>query len=231
MSRIIKLASFVLLFTFFSRCGTANSAAETMKQAAEAAEDALSQIGGIEEYFPIAADTRYVYEGQGNEFASYEVYTEYAAGSRIQQRIVSPGTSSVRVIEITDGKAAVVFTREETYHRENFLNCTGGDEEILLKEPLKKGTSWTLKDGRVRTITDTAADVTTPSDNYKAIEVVTEGQGGKAVQYYAKNIGLVKSVFGEGEDRITSSLSKIEKDVPLVRKVRFFISRHQVRCL
>ena len=41
-------------------------------------------------------------------------------------------------------------------------------------EPLKEGTNWELKDSRIRTITNMAADVSTPSGNYKAIEVTTK---------------------------------------------------------
>jgi hypothetical protein len=65
-------------------------------------------------------------------------------------------------------------------------------------------------------------DISTPSGSYQAIEVTTEGPNDKTIDYYAKDIGLVKSVFNPGENEITSSLSKIEENVPLVQRISFF---------
>jgi hypothetical protein len=87
---------------------------------------------------------------------------------------------------------------------------------------LIKGTTWKLQDSRIRTITGTSVDITTPAGKYKAIEVVTEGSNDKTIDYYAKNVGLVKSVFISGETEITSSLSKIEENVSLIQKISFF---------
>jgi len=102
------------------------------------------------------------------------------------------------------------------------LEMKDDKEEILLMEPLVKGTTWTLKDSSVRTITNTSVDVTTPAGTYKAIEVTTESPDGKTVNYYAKDVGLVKSLFSSGENEISSSLSKIEENVPLVQKINFY---------
>ena len=89
-------------------------------------------------------------------------------------------------------------------------------------EPLQKGTKWTLKDSRVRTITNTSVDVSTPTGNYQTIEVTTEGANDKTIDYYAKNVGLVKSVFISGDSEITSTLSKIEENVPLIQTITFY---------
>ena len=60
-------------------------------------------------------------------------------------------------------------------------------------EPLKEGTNWELKDSRIRTITNAEAEVSTPSGNYKAIEVTTKGPHGQTMDYYVKDIGIKKS--------------------------------------
>ncbi len=127
-----------------------------------------------------------------------------------------------KVLEIKDGKLTLVFTREEAYYRENFLKAESNADDVLLMEPLKQGTTWTLKDSSKKTITNISADVTTPSGNYKAIEVTTEGKNGKTVDYYAKNVGLVKSVFNPGESEVSSTLSKIEENVELKKTVNFY---------
>lgn len=176
----------------------------------------------IEDYFPIVENTRYIYEGKGNEYASYDVYIDYTTEEKVQQRVSSGGTVLARVIKIDDGKLTRVYSKEEVYYRQNLLEAEGKEEEVLLMEPLKEGTEWTLRDSRVRKITGTSVEVTTPSGNYKAIEVLTEGPESKTYDYYAKDVGLVKSVFVSGDTEVSSSLSKIEKDTALVQKINFY---------
>jgi hypothetical protein len=176
----------------------------------------------IEEYYPIEENVRYVYEGKGNEYASYDVYIDYVTEHKVQQRNNNGGTSLVRIIEIKDGKLINTYSRGETYYRENLLKTQNGEEEVLLMEPLKVGTTWKLNDSSVRTITNLSADISTPSGNYKAIEVSTEGPNGKTLEYYVKGIGLVKTLFNAEGAEVSSSLSKIEKNVPFVQTIQFF---------
>ena len=176
----------------------------------------------IQEYFPMRENVRYVYEGKGNEYAAYDVYVDYISEGRIQQRINNGGTETAKVIELKDGRLTVLLSKGEAYYRENLLKTTSGDEEVLLMEPLIKGTTWTLKDSRVRTVTGISVDVSTPSGNYQAIEVTTDSPNDKIIDYYAKDIGLIKSVFKSGENEITSSLSKVEENVSLVQRISFF---------
>jgi len=176
----------------------------------------------IEKYYPIEENVRYVYEGKGNEYASFDIYIDYATENKVQQRVNNGGTSLARIIEIKDGKLINRYSRGEAYYRENLLTAENGEEEILLMEPLKVGTTWKLKDSRVRTITNLSADISTPSGNYKTIEVSTEGPNGKTLDYYAKGIGLVKTLFHSEGMEVSSSLSKLEKNVPFVQTIQFF---------
>ena len=185
-------------------------------------EETAPQTLEIEDYYPINKNTRYVYEGTGNEYASYDVFIDYTSKNRVQQRINNGGTEVANVLELQDGKLSKVYSRAEAYYRENLLKSKGNEKEILLMEPLVKGTTWTLKDSRVRTITNTSVDITTPAGNFKAIEVTTKGPNDQTIDYYAKNVGLVKSVFISRENEISSSLSKMEKNVPFVQLVNFY---------
>jgi len=173
------------------------------------------------DYFPKAENTRYVYQGEGNEYAFYDAYPDFTSENQIQLRIDNGGTILTMVIAHSDGKLVQTYSSGETYDRENHLNKTG-EEEVLLAEPIAKGTAWTLKDGSTRTITDTSASVSTPSGHYDALEVTTQGPNGTIIQYYAKDIGLIKIVYGSGGSQISSTLSSVEKDVPLTQTVRFF---------
>jgi len=234
MKKIIVLFSIVLSLAFFFGCemkdinsvgntiSDSNTATPSDATASISTSTTVSQVLQIQDYFPIKENTRYLYEGKGNEFASYDVYIDYISGGKVQQRVDNGGTVTAKVVELKDGNLTMLLSKEETYYRENLLGKTSDEEEILLMEPLVKGTTWTLKDSRVRTITNTLVDVTTPAGNYKAIEVTTEGPNDKSMDYYAKNMGLVKSVFISGGTEVSSSLSKIEDNVSLLQKINFY---------
>lgn len=180
----------------------------------------------VQDYFPIRENTRTVYQGQGNEFASFDVFIDYATPTKVQQRINNGGTVTVDVIEVVDHKLVKTLSQPETYYRENLL-AKGHQEEILLIEPIKVGTTWTLADGRTRSITDLAAAVTTPSGNYQAVEVTTtaaDRPDQKWLDYYVKDLGLVKSVFLNTADgtEISSSLASIEEGAVMTQNISFF---------
>lgn len=193
--------------------GSSSSAPETSAES--------QGVAAVGDYFPIMNDTNYVYQGAGSEYASYKVYNDYTSSTQVQQRIDNGGTVIAKVISISDGKLVQTFSRGETYHRQNYMGETGG-EEILLMEPIVKGTTWTLEDGSTRTITDLSVPVSTPSGDYDAIEVTTEGTDNAAKEYYAKGVGLVRAVYPTGDTEVSSTLGSIQKNVPLTQTVRLF---------
>lgn len=187
--------------------GSSDSATTTQFQAAD--------------FLPITKNTKYLYQGEGNEYASYSVYNDYTSANQIQQRVDNGGTVSARVLTLEDGKLIQTFSSGEVYYRENVLGKTG-TQEVLLSEPIIQGTTWTTDDGSSRTITGTSVQISTPSGDYDAIEVTTDGTDGTTIQYYAKGIGLIQMVYRSGESEISSTLSSIEQDVPMSQTVRFF---------
>lgn len=62
-----------------------------------AIENTLKLIFTIKDYFPLKENTNYVYEGKGNEYASYNVVVDYINGNRIQLRTNNGGTELVQV--------------------------------------------------------------------------------------------------------------------------------------
>jgi hypothetical protein len=176
----------------------------------------------IEDYYPFTENTKYSYEGKGNEFATYTVLVDYAADNRIQTRTDNGGTESVNVLELKDDQLILLYSRGETYFRQNFLNNEYDGGKILLKEPLKEGNSWNYDENTTATITGISKEITTPSGNYKAIEVTLEGEQGKTLDYYSKDVGLVKTIAaGEGYE-VSSSLSSIESNKPLIQALTLY---------
>lgn len=180
----------------------------------------------VKDYYPMSADTEYVYTGEGNEFAFYNRYTDFldAANNRIQTRTDNGGTETVRVIEVKDGKLSVIKTVSECYYRDNFMDNAAADtsSEVLLMEPLVQGTQWTLPNGDKRYISAVGVSVETPSGKYAALEVTTEAKDSTTKDYYAPQVGLVKSVFTSGDSTVTSTLSEIKTNTPFTQTINVY---------
>lgn len=211
---------------------TNNATSKPGEETKDDTESAPIPQDSIKGYFPIYTDNRLVYVGEGNEFAYFNVYTDYATENLVQQRIDNGGSQTVRVIKISDSSIEQKLFRGEVYYRENLLSVgssgnasssTNDDSsEILLKTPLEIGNEWTLSDGSVRTITGVDVEVGTTHGNRKAVEVTTVGEHGTTVDYYSHGIGLVKTLYKTEDIEISSTLSEIEQDAPFVQLVNFY---------
>jgi hypothetical protein len=176
----------------------------------------------ISDYYPFTANLKTVYEGKGNEFASKTEYVDYIKGDKIQIRSDNGGTVSARVLQNKDGELTVLNSESEIYYKQDMTSVAPKKSEVLLKEPLVKGTSWTLEDGTKRSITGVNVDITTPLGSYKALEVTTQGSDNQDIDYYVINMGLVKSVYKSGGSEISSSLKEYIKNTPLVQNVKLY---------
>ncbi|MDD2233744.1 MAG: GerMN domain-containing protein [Desulfitobacteriaceae bacterium] len=213
MKKLLLILSLIFSLVFLSSCADRNNNANPNN---------VSDTAKINDYYPFKENVRYIYEGMNNEYASYNTTVDYIEGNRIQTRTNNGGTEMVKVLENKDGQLQLILERGECYYRENLTQNSGEKSEIILKEPLTKGTEWTLSDNRKRSITNMDVEITTPSGTYKTLEVTTEGKDDKNVDYYAPNIGLVKTIFTSNETEITSTLKKLEENVVLTQTVKFY---------
>jgi hypothetical protein len=199
--------------------GNSSVISEDVKSSSQVTKPALT----IKDYYPFKENTKYVYEGKGNEYASFSVFTDYIVNNRVQLRKNNGGTETVKVLENKDGALSLLLSKSECYYRENLTQIQNSNAEIILKEPLIKGTTWTLSNNRKRTISNMDVEITTLMGKYKTIEVTTEeDKTDKTIDYYAPNIGLVKSVFSSNGVEISSTLSKIEQNAPLTQTIKFY---------
>ncbi|AJA47482.1 sporulation and spore germination [Clostridium pasteurianum DSM 525 = ATCC 6013] len=186
------------------------------------ASNNISNKYTIKNYYPFKKDLRLSYEGTGNEFASKEVYVDFIKSNKIQLRNINAGTTLGQVLQYENGQLTLVYSRGEFYYRDDLTSLQSNTKEILLKEPLQKGTSWSLPDGRKRSITSTDASVDTPSGKYKALEVTTSGNNSTTKDYYALNTGLVKTVFTSEGSTVTTSLKGIINDSAVTQTIKFY---------
>jgi hypothetical protein len=176
----------------------------------------------IQDYFPSKENLNLKYNGTGNEYAQKEVYVDYVKDNRVQLRVINPGTTLGQVFEVKDGELRLITSKEEFYYLDDLTTAKNDNPEVFLKEPLVKGTSWTLPDGKKRYISGIDVEVSTPSGSYKALEVTTEQDESKTFDYYVLNIGLVKSVFRSGDTTVETSLEKIEENASVSQTLKFY---------
>lgn len=170
----------------------------------------------ISGYFPFIGNSIFDYEGRGNEFAEQKVHFEFIEDNKAQIKIMNPATSVVKVFENKDGELREIYSEGEFYHIENMLDFKEEKFEILLKEPLELGNSWTTVDGAKRSITGLDVDMEVPMGSFKALEVTTEFEGGRTQnEYYVKDIGMVASVYKDG-DYVVETLLKSRVNGPFV---------------
>lgn len=232
MKRLLSILIAAVLV--FSGCGREKTTQQKQKSSApetsafspaaevSAADDAPEVIDyKLSDFFPMQKDVHMVYKGTGNEFAGFETYVDYVKDNLLQIRNIN-GTVSVIVYELTDGMLKKVYTEGEVYHRYDYTSMRNCDE-IMLKEPIKAGTQWTLQDGSSRSITALDKEIETPMGHYKALEVTTISHDAKIQEYYVKGMGFVKRIFSSGDStEVVSEIEKIEKDVPYKHEVSFY---------
>ncbi len=225
---ICAILAIVVTFTLMTACtkgitpNNATPGSPENSQPKDSDPKGAVDTAKIETYYPFEKSVKYMYAGEGNEYATYSVYVDYLTESRQQIRVNNGGTEMVKVLENKNGELRLIYARGEAYYRENFTSKVNDKPEILLKEPFTKGSSWKSLDGSTRTITSVKASVTTALGAYECIEVTTESKDSTVRDYYAANIGLVKTIFTSNGMEVSSSLSKLEKNAPLVQKVKFY---------
>lgn len=176
------------------------------------------------DFFPIRDNTKHSYEGYGNEYASYVIWSDYTSSDRIQYRMDNGGVTIAEVIEIGSDSVQRIFYSADTWARESYLDeaVDANSSEVLLMNPIKEGTTWVLRDGAKRTITKLNYAVTTPLGTYETIEVETQYQSDLTRQYYAKDVGLIKTEYIMGNESVTSVLSAIDGAASYKHNITFF---------
>lgn len=208
------------------------------EEVGEKLDDLESEVNREEEYeetnktelsavnfFSVKADTLKTFGGEGSEYAEFSTYAEYIKDDMVQVRNMNPGTDSVFVYEIQEGKVKQVFSEGETYY---FLDHTKRENtsEIIIKSPIKEGTSWSIPDGRTRTITAIDKEIEVPFGTFEAVEITIEGESFITVEHYAKDIGLIKTTFSSTETdvdfQVISYLEDIQEGVSRTQNLTLY---------
>lgn len=177
----------------------------------------------VSTYFPLLEDAIYTYKGTGNEYAAKISTMEYLRGRITQFNTNNGGTSLSEVFIVGQGVIKKTFSKGESYWREDFTGMKG-QEEIILQQPFKTGTTW-KSNGKIFRIADTDAKVTVPYGTYGAIKVVNELQDATFSRYFSPDIGIIKEEYLSKGNFITSELAEIKIEPSKMRYDLYYLSK------
>lgn len=183
-------------------------------------EEKPETIVKARDYFPVKSNWYWEYEGIGNEFAGGRVDTEFIGDGKVQLLAQNGGTDVAKVFTVTPDGVKLIFAKEESYWRINYLSAPGTRDEDYLKEPIKVGNTWQEGDTTWQ-IESLEEKVKVPAGEFTCIKVVGKSKDSSIERYFARGIGLVKQRFIAGEAVIEDNLKKYgdgEKDGNLPAK-------------
>ncbi|MCK8816951.1 GerMN domain-containing protein [Natroniella sulfidigena] len=176
----------------------------------------------LSDYYPFLEDTLLVYQGEGNEFAAQDVYFDFVVDELAQVRVSNPGATMGRIIMIEGGELRSADVAKESHYLEDLTDQEITEYDVLLKEPLETGTSWTLADGKERYISGIDVEIETPSGEYQAIEVTTELENAIQFDYYVAGVGHVKRNYQTDDFSVKTILEEIKEDTSITYPIKFF---------
>lgn len=200
------------------------SSTEESSEEESSSQNSVESVYTIEDFFPNTDNLLYEYTGEGMEYAGFSEHTVYSADNRKQYYRPNEGTTVAEVLALQEDKLVVLYHEGEKYFRENLLDKSNEPIEILLQGPFEVGTTWDIPEGRTKTITGLEVPVTTELAEYETLEVTTEWDNGLAVvvDYYAPEVGLVKSVYtGDEGIEVVTEINSIT-ETPFEQKIRFY---------
>ncbi|KUO60468.1 MAG: hypothetical protein APF84_06315 [Gracilibacter sp. BRH_c7a] len=164
----------------------------------------------IAEYLPLREGNKWIYEGIGNEFASYTQEVIYEKDNSYQV-MVSSGTVTANRYVVTDESIIHNYREHESYDNTNILDSPPNFDGTLLKLPLEVGNSW-ISGGNDCEIFSINSTVQVPAGTFTDCVVVKttyKDSSNSSFQYYQKNVGLVKSEYVmENNEKIESLLKE-----------------------
>lgn len=162
----------------------------------------------LKSYFP-QENKVFKYNG-GFEGGGYTRETVMTDEEKIQIYETSTAANVVKVYTVNEEEAALVIFEEEYNRDKSYLNEGNNINEVILRSPVKIGTSWTNQSDKISAITGVNIDVSTPAGVFSTIEITTKVDNAVIKEYYAPKIGLVKSEYKADNFEMLSELIKIE---------------------
>ncbi|MBC8062483.1 MAG: GerMN domain-containing protein [Clostridiaceae bacterium] len=225
-----KFLPVLFIILFFSGCAQSNNYASKDIKILDKKNSTVSTKLSISDIFPFKKNVQLKYTSSEGPNSYSSIYIDFIKNDRMQFRLVSSDTSIGYVVENKDGELRFITSRNSFYYTDDLTSVQNVNPEIMLKEPLIKGTTWTLPNGSKRYISNDNIQIATASGKYIALEITTETDKGKTLNYYAPNVGLVKTISDSANKNITS-LESIVTDAIATETVKFYYPNSSMNSL
>lgn len=174
----------------------------------------IAPTSDIESFFPLEENVLYVFDVEGlEEDGVRTVFNSYIRGNTAQRMIhASHFPPSTEVITVGGGEVTLVFGEPAHYTLEDITSANPNLDIVILQEPLELGHYWNNGDEHWE-ITSVSSLVETGAGSFETLQVtVTTASGNRDYYYYARGIGLVRSVHQGVLGNITISLAQRVED-------------------
>lgn len=201
---VLSLAVIIIIAAIISSCAPAVKAPE--EQVPVAKDD-------ISLYYPLKVGNEWIYDGEGNEYASYTQKVTYSKDNKFQVMIDNGGTRSANIYAIKDDALVHTYMEGEVYDEKNVLDIEENFDETIIKLPVEVGNKWVSSENSYEII-DINASVTVPAGTFQDCIVIKEVYKDKTAYrnyYIKKGVGLVKSEYKTNDGFTVSSLLKSYK--------------------
>lgn len=195
MKRKVILISFSFLFSVLIACSSSN-----------VSTNEKDEYLPITDYFPNEKMIKVFNGGFENSGTVYII--DRIEGNKVQEKRLCTGAAGIYIYKVSDKQIEIIYSEGEGYYEnKDFFNELPNNDYIVLKTPLKEGN----RNGEYELI-DSNIEIITPSGKYAAIKLTKKMDNYESIMYYAKEIGLIKTVmkFNDGLE-IVQELIKAEK--------------------
>lgn len=182
----------------------------------------------ISYYINSRENTVYIYDGPKERFADWTFFNDYIDEYKVQRRIITSKAICTEVLTFANGEMTMTNGVYQVTDHTDKRNEPDTSDIVLLKEPLSLGASWVrskaANDGIRTKVTGVDVPVTVPYGTFNALEVTTVYEEGEAseINYYVKDIGLIKTISVSGGVESVSVLSEIREEQGLAERTPIF---------
>jgi hypothetical protein len=172
-------------------------------------------VQDVSRYFPVDQNLLWVYEGEGNEYASFTRRVMYRRDDLVQMAEDNGGTRMAMVFRVVPEGVTKIFMIPEFYTEKNLLAESANRADQVLKAPLQVGTVW-QEDQNLREVLSIDERVIVPAGtftNVLKIRVTAKSQSGdQLLEYYAPDVGLILREFtSENNYKVSSKLKNFTR--------------------
>lgn len=210
LSNVFVISMLIIAMSFMTSCNmiwrTPPPKEQPKPPVGEPKQDTLIP----KDFFPLSEGNAWKYQGEGNEYASFDRKVLFVQGDRAQIMENNGGTISASIFKTTKEEIVRTFFQGEEYNETNLLDQEPNDHLVILKAPLKIGTRWETSE-EAREIVETTATVDTPAGKFEdCIKASIQTQNSTLYEYFKAGIGMVKREFISGDTAITSTLEEYD---------------------